>query len=194
MKEINATGKMVSTQTLLRAIPNGRRMLKTPVIAALHGHCVGMGMTLAIHCDLRYAARDASMSFPEVNHGMISAVSGLRLARLVGLAFASELLLVGERHTAESCLRHGLLNGICDDVHAKAAEVAAKIAAKPWPAIQAYKRLAAFSVSRDVADECAEIEAVREWLESQKDFIVGAKLFVERTKSSEAGGKADGRK
>ena len=57
--------------------------LDKPVIAALHGYCIGMGMTLALHCDLRLAAKDAVLGYPEVKHGMISAVSALRLPQVM---------------------------------------------------------------------------------------------------------------
>ena len=57
IKEINRTGRMVSTDTLLQAIPGVGIPLDKPVIGALHGYCVGMGMTLALHCDLRIAAK-----------------------------------------------------------------------------------------------------------------------------------------
>src|SRR5215813_1187916 len=56
IKEINRTGRMVSTDVLLRAIPGVGIELTKPVIASLHGYCIGMGMTLALHCDLRLAA------------------------------------------------------------------------------------------------------------------------------------------
>src|SRR6266853_3831812 len=55
IKEIDRTGRMVDTDTLMRAIPGVGIALAKPVIAALHGYCIGMGMTLALHCDLRLA-------------------------------------------------------------------------------------------------------------------------------------------
>src|SRR5438552_6473558 len=73
IKEISRTGRMVSTETLMRAIPGVGVALTKPVIAALHGYCIGMGMTLALHCDLRLAATDALLGYPEVRHGMLSA-------------------------------------------------------------------------------------------------------------------------
>src|SRR5260370_39469357 len=74
IKEINRTGRMVTTDILLRAIPGVGVPLVKPVIAALHGYCIGMGMTLALHCDLRLAAKNTVLGYPEVRHGMISAV------------------------------------------------------------------------------------------------------------------------
>src|SRR5258706_1257583 len=73
IKEINRTGRMVSTDTLLRAIPGVGIPLMKPVIAALHGYCIGMGMTLALHWDLRLAAKDPLLGYPEGKHGMFSA-------------------------------------------------------------------------------------------------------------------------
>ena len=64
IKEINRTGRMVTTDTLLRAIPGVGIPLNKPVIAALHGYCIGLGMTLALHCDLRLAAPDTKLGYP----------------------------------------------------------------------------------------------------------------------------------
>src|SRR5204863_5296159 len=91
IKEISRTGRMVSTETLMRAIPGVGIPLMKPVIAALHGYCVGFGMTLALHCDLRLAAKDAVLGYPEVKHGMISAVSAIRLPQVIPSARAMEM-------------------------------------------------------------------------------------------------------
>ena len=90
-----APGAWSSTETLLRAIPGVGVPLVKPVIAALHGYCIGMGMTLALHCDLRLAAKNAVLGYPEVQHGMISAVSALHLPQVIPSAQALEMLLVG---------------------------------------------------------------------------------------------------
>ncbi len=72
IKEIQRTGQMVSTETLMRAIPGVGIELNKPTIAALHGFTIGMGLTLAIHCDFRIASPTTRLGFPEVQHGMIS--------------------------------------------------------------------------------------------------------------------------
>src|SRR5215207_330408 len=94
IKEINRTGRMVSTEGLLRAIPGVGIPLTKPVIGALHGYCIGMGMTLALHCDLRLAATNTVLGYPEVKHGMISAVSAMRLPQVIPAALAMEMLLL----------------------------------------------------------------------------------------------------
>ena len=179
IKEINRTGRMVSTETLLRAIPGVGIALTKPVIAALHGHCVGMGMTLAVHCDLRLAAKNTVLGYPEVKHGMISAVSAIRLPQVVPNAQAMEMLLLGRNYAADELLRLGLLNAVVDDVQAEAEKWAATIAGYSPVAVQATKRLAMFG--RGAFDAArAEIEAVRAIVESRDDYKEGAATFTRR--------------
>jgi enoyl-CoA hydratase/carnithine racemase len=179
IKEINRTGRMVSTDTLLRAIPGVGIPLMKPVIAALHGYCIGMGMTLALHCDLRIAAKNTVLGYPEVKHGMISAVSAIRLPQVIPSAHAMEMLLVARNMSAEEAMRVGLLNAIVDDALAEAEAWAATIAGYPPVAVQATKRLAMFS-RRALEAERLEIEAVRTLVESRDDYKEGAATFANR--------------
>src|SRR6266567_777716 len=109
IKEIHRTGRMVDTDTLMRAIPGAGIELAKPVIAALHGYCIGMGMTLALHCDLRIAEKDTVLGYPEVKHGMISAVSAMHLGQLIPSARALEMLLLARNISADEAMRMGLL-------------------------------------------------------------------------------------
>jgi enoyl-CoA hydratase/carnithine racemase len=179
IKEINRTGRMVSTETLLCAIPGVGIPLTKPVIAALHGHCVGMGMTLALHCDLRLAAKNAVLGYPEVKHGMISAVSAMRLPQVIPSVQAMEMLLLARNYTADEALRMGLLNAVVDDVQAEAEKWAATIAGYSPVAVQATKRLAMFGQGAFDAAR-AEIEAVRAIVESRDDYKQGAATFTRR--------------
>jgi enoyl-CoA hydratase/carnithine racemase len=179
IKEINRTGRMVSTDTLLRAIPGMGIPLDKPVIAALHGYCIGFGMTLALHCDLRLAAQDAVLGYPEVRHGMISAVSAIRLPQVIPHARALEMLVLGRNYSAEEALRMGLLNAVVEDVHAEAQAWAATIAGYSPAAVQATKRLALFT-SRLSEPERSAIEAARTFVESKDDYKEGAAAFTKR--------------
>jgi enoyl-CoA hydratase/carnithine racemase len=179
IKEINRTGRMVTTETLLQAIPGVGTPLVKPVIAALHGYCIGMGMTLALHCDLRLAAKDTVLGYPEVRHGMISAVSALHLPQVIPSAQAMEMLLMARNISAEEALRWGLVNAVVDDVAAEAEKWAATIAGYSPAAVQATKRLAMFS-KRTSEAERAEIEAMRALVESHDDYKDGAAIFVGR--------------
>jgi enoyl-CoA hydratase/carnithine racemase len=180
IKEINRTGRMVTTDTLMHAIPGVGIPLVKPVIAALHGYCIGMGMTLALHCDLRLAARDTMLGYPEVRHGMISAVSALHLPQLIPNAQAMEMLLMARNISAEEAYRWGLVNAVVDDVAAEAEKWAETIAGYSPAAVQATKRLAMFS-RRTSEAERAEIEAMRALVETHDDYKEGAAAFVGRT-------------
>src|SRR5438270_8312361 len=136
---------MVSTDALLKAIPSVGVPLVKPVIAALHGYCIGMGMTLALHCDLRLAAKNTVLGYPEVRHGMISAVSAIRLPQVIPRARALEMLLLARNIGADDALRIGLLNAVVDNVRAEAEAWAATIAGYSPTAVQATKRLATLS-------------------------------------------------
>jgi enoyl-CoA hydratase/carnithine racemase len=179
IKEINRTGRMVSTDTLLRAIPGVGIPLMKPVIAALHGYCIGMGMTLALHCDLRLAAKNTVLGYPEVRHGMISAVSAICLPQVIPRARALELLLLARNIAADEAVRIGLVNAVVEDVHAEAQAWAARIAGYSPTAVQATKRLAMFS-RRSFDAERAEIETVRAIVEARDDYKEGAATFTNR--------------
>jgi enoyl-CoA hydratase/carnithine racemase len=179
IKEINRTGRMVGTDTLLDAIPGVGVPLFKPVIAALRGYCIGMGMTLALHCDLRLAAKDTVLGYPEVRHGMISAVSALRLPQVVSSAQALEMLLLARNISADEAWRWGLLNAVADDVAAEAERWAATIAGYSPAAVQATKRLAMFSRRLSQAER-AEIEAMRDLVETHDDYKEGAAAFSGR--------------
>src|SRR5690349_2542767 len=180
IKEIARTGSMASTTTLMRALPGVSVPLDKPVIAALHGFCVGMGMTLALHCDLRLAAKNTLLGYPEVKHGMSSGVSAIRVPQVIPQAKALEMLLLGRNMPVDEALRIGLINAVVDDVQAEAHAWAHAIASYSRLAVQASKRLARFP-QRLSESEKAEITAVRDLVESKDDFKQGATAFTKRS-------------
>jgi enoyl-CoA hydratase len=105
-----------------------------PVIAALHGFCMGGGVELALACDIRFASPEAVFSLPETGLGLIPGGGGTqRLPRLIGAGRAMDILLTGERMTAQEALAIGLLSRVSssrdtlvDEVRALALRIAAK--------------------------------------------------------------------
>jgi 2-oxoglutaroyl-CoA hydrolase len=84
-----------------------------PVIAALRGYCFGVGLELALACDFRLAADDVQLGFPEVTIGMIPGSGGTqRLARLVGLGRAKDIVMRGRRVSAAEALALGLVTEV----------------------------------------------------------------------------------
>ena len=108
--------------------------VQKPVIAAVHGYCMGGGLELALACDIRYAAPDAVFSLPETALGLIPGGGGTqRLARVVGPGRAMDLLLTGERLSAGAARDIGLVTRIAsesgtlqDEVRAFALRIAAR--------------------------------------------------------------------
>jgi enoyl-CoA hydratase/carnithine racemase len=87
-------------------------MLK-PVIAQIHGACIGLGMELALACDFRVLADDAIMSLPETRVGLIPDVGGSsRLPAIVGLGRAKEIIMTSRNVGAEEAGRIGLANRV----------------------------------------------------------------------------------
>ena len=84
-----------------------------PVLAALRGFCFGVGLELALACDFRLAAEDVQLGFPEVTIGMIPGSGGTqRLARLIGLGRAKDVIMRGRRIGAEEALALGLVTEV----------------------------------------------------------------------------------
>jgi 2-oxoglutaroyl-CoA hydrolase len=84
-----------------------------PVIAALQGYCFGVGLELALACDFRLSADDVQLGFPEVTIGMIPGSGGTqRLARLIGLGRAKDVIMRGRRISAEEALSLGLVTEV----------------------------------------------------------------------------------
>ncbi len=87
--------------------------LSKPVIAAIHGLCLGGGTEIALACDIRIADEEAKIGAPEVSLGLIPAWGGcVRLPRIVGLGKAMELVLTGGQISAQEALEIGLINKV----------------------------------------------------------------------------------
>ncbi len=116
--------------------------LPMPVIAALHGNCIGGGSQLALGPDIRIAAPDTRISVMEVKYGLIPDMGITQtLPTLVGLDVAKELVFTGRFVDAEEALRLGLVTRIADDPRAAASDLAAEIASRSPDAIRRGKRL-----------------------------------------------------
>jgi len=82
-----------------------------PVVAAIRGYCLGGGLDLALACQARVATYDASFGCPGVSLGLITGWGGTqRLARLIGRAAATQLMLTAERVPASQALTLGLVD------------------------------------------------------------------------------------
>jgi enoyl-CoA hydratase/carnithine racemase len=115
-----------------------------PLIAAVDGKGVGLGLTLLLHCDFVYCTERTSLVTPFVNLGLVpEAASSLLLPKLVGHARAAEILLLCEPIDGKKAHAWGLVNEVLapDQVMPKALETAKKLAEKPPRALALSKAL-----------------------------------------------------
>jgi enoyl-CoA hydratase/carnithine racemase len=118
--------------------------LDKPVVAALHGFCIGSGLEIALLCDLRIAATGTVFALPEVRLGMIPAAGGTQtLPRAVGGSKAVDLLLTGRRFQAEEALSMGLVTRLTSpgSLREEAWRLAESLAVLPAAAVAAMKKL-----------------------------------------------------
>lgn len=151
--------------------------LQVPVIAAITGVALGGGIQLALGADIRIIAPDAKMSVLEIRWGLVPDMTGTRrLAEIVGLDVAKELVWTGRMVEGVEAVQIGLATKLADDPRAAALEMAADIAAKSPQAIQAGKRL--LTLSRQ-ADDAVGFAAEREEIGA----LIGSPNQVESVKA-----------
>ena len=117
--------------------------LDIPVVAAVHGYCIGSGLEIALLCDIRLAAEDTVFAMPEVGLGMIPAAGGTQtLPRHAGSSRALDLLLTGRRFTAGEALEMGLVTRLYapDVLQAEARSLASALAEADPAVVGALKR------------------------------------------------------
>ena len=149
---------------------------RKPLIAAVNGICYGGGALVAINCDIRIASDTAAFRFPGAAYGLV--VGGAQLPRIVGPAFAKDLLFTGRVIRADEALRIGLVNGVVPfaDVESAAMEMARMIAANSLPALIATKETVdrATSVDEGAEREGAWNHALRTTPEHHERFRAAA--------------------
>lgn len=116
--------------------------IPVPVIAAIHGACVGGGLQIALAADLRVAHPDAKLAVREIVYGLIPDMSiSKTLARLVRIDIAKELTFTGREFDGREAAALGLVTRTCEDPRATARALAEQIAAQSPDAIRAAKQL-----------------------------------------------------
>lgn len=152
--------------------------LPVPVVAAVHGYCLGGGLEVALGCDLRIATPDAQFGFPEVRLGLLPGGGGTQRApRLIGAGRAAWLIMSGERIPAERALQWGLIEGVFDDLDAGIEEIAGTLARQSPHALRQIKALLA--ETRERPDYDREVQAFAACLASA-DGQEGVAAFLEK--------------
>lgn len=154
-----------------------------PLIGALKGIVVAGGMELALACDLRVVGDNSQLGLLEVRRGLIPAAGGIaRVSRQVSSAWAAEILLTGERITAQAALQMGLVNRVVppDQVLPTARALAAGMAQNGPLAMRKVKEVVQRSSGRSLEEGfAAEDDAIRVVLRSA-DAKEGSRAFMEK--------------
>ncbi len=128
--------------------------LDKPIVAAVHGFCIGSGLEIALLCDLRTAAAGTVFALPEVQLGMIPAAGGTQtLPRVAGRSQVLDLLLTGRRIEAEEALAMGLVTRLAapESLRDEGWRLANELAELPAKAVAAMKRLLRHGMDLDLA-------------------------------------------
>jgi enoyl-CoA hydratase/carnithine racemase len=158
--------------------------IRKPVLAAMNGHAIGIGMSLAMHCDLRFMAIGAKYGFVHNRRGVLpDAHSHWTVPRAVGFARAADLLLSGRHFTAEEAAAMGLAARALppEEVLPAALEYARDVAVHTAPlSIALSKRLLWHQPALD-ANECDRLEtAYHRVVMGRDDAREGVMAFLER--------------
>ena len=165
-------GARLGDEDFLRKLPLEMRDYPKPIIAAINGHAVGVGMTMVMPCDVRIAAEDAKLGFVFTRLGILPGLGSTHLLpNLVGMARAQELVLTAKKITGTEAAEIGLVNRAVprDDVLSAALAIAEQMA-EIDPIVLAFaKRALHFGATHSMAEamkneqsESAAMKAARD--------------------------------
>lgn len=145
--------------------------LHQPIVAALHGTCIGMALELALAADIRIASEDCVLGLPEVALGLVPDVGGTtRLVRAVGEPRARELVLTGRMVKARTAERYGMIHEVADDLDARVKATAEQLAAHSPTTLGLAKTLCQAAGETDAATSFRLEGVVQQALLAQPDL------------------------
>jgi enoyl-CoA hydratase/carnithine racemase len=154
-----------------------------PVIAAIHGFCLGGGFELALYSDLRVAADNAVFSFPEMTLGAYpGAGAAVVLPRLIGRGRAKEIFFTARKVKADEALSLGIVEWVVprDQIINKAFEIANEIKKSSPLGIAGIKQMVNFGADLAFEEANALNDKLRRPLEATKDYLEGINAFFEK--------------
>ncbi len=160
-------------------------------IAAVNGVCFGMAVEMIVTCDFRISSSRATLGLPEVKYGILPDLGGItRVTRLVGPAWAKEIILRGRNVSAMEALRVGLVNRVADpgDMPGIARNWAQQFAKLPFKALSHSKKLINATFDTQLAQALKAAEYAQLQLISSEEFgAAAAQMMLERLGETPAG-------
>ena len=156
-----------------------------PIIAAINGFALGGGLELALACDIRIAAENATLGLTEINLAIIPGGGGTqRLPRLIGRGKALEMILTGARIPASEALRLGIVERVvpAGEALTAATELARTIAGKAPIALRYAKEAVVKGLGMSLEDGLRLEGDLSTLLRTTEDRVEGAKAFLEKRK------------
>jgi len=157
--------------------------LGKPVIAQIHGSCIGGGMAVALTADLRYAADDAVFAIPAARLGLGYHMAGMEaLTRVVGFSAAKEIFFTARKFSAEEARDLGLVNRVVParELDAYVRETAVRIAGNAPLTVKSVKRIVSELSKEPSARDVDAVDAsIRACFESE-DYREGVQSFLEK--------------
>lgn len=138
--------------------------IQVPIVAAVNGHAMGLGASIALLCDVVFVAQSALLGDPHVTVGVVAGDGGTVIWPLaIGPALAKQYLLTGDPITADEAHRIGLINFVTPDEEClgRAVEFAGRIAAKAPMAVQ-FTKLAVNKLLKDAANAAFDVATALE--------------------------------
>jgi enoyl-CoA hydratase/carnithine racemase len=164
--------------------------MEKPVIAQIHGACIGLGAEIAVACDMRVMAEDTIFGLPETRLGLIPDVGGTtRLPAIVGLGIAKELVMTGRTIGAAECHRIGAANRVAPvDLLADETQILVGELLAAAPLAVGWSKGVLNGVARPTVTASLELEgAIQQNLVATEDFREAGMAFIEKRDPSWTG-------
>mmetsp|Transcript_32428 Transcript_32428/g.56089 ORF Transcript_32428/g.56089 Transcript_32428/m.56089 type:complete len:272 (-) Transcript_32428:179-994(-) len=182
--------KALKLQDFVKKLQDSNNVIEAldkPVIAVVHGLCVGGGVDLTSACDIRYAAEDARISLREIDVGIVADLGTLqRMPKIVGNdSWVRELTYTGRWADSQECLRNGFFSKVLPDRDAalqEALKTASIISEKSPLAILGAKRTLNYSRDRTVEEGLNYVKTLNGALLQSDDLRIAVTALLQKSK------------
>ena len=176
--------KLLQLIQRMQSATEGLARCRKPVLAAVHGWCIGGGIDLIAACDFRYCSREAKFSLREARVGIIADLGALqRLPRIIGEGHTRELAYTAGDFDSEQALRMGLVNQVFESPEAllaAARSTARKIAENPPLVVQGAKQVMEYCADKSVEDGLRYVAVWNSAFLQSNDLAEAFAAFMER--------------